>query len=417
MENIRCIKCKIEKPTMSFHVLKTMRSGFSNICKNCKSEDSKKRRELLKLDPQWVEEQRNRSKINYYKNYRSESGLLRYKFNSMKRRCLEKDIQLPNFTFESFVKWSYENGFKDLYDKWVDNDYNTDLSPSVDRINPMVGYIFENMRLINWKDNNKYGNYIKKVSTVNKKIMSIKLNKLWGSSKFINMSVHSKYLYIYLTSHNTINTLGVLSLPLNLISYETGLTIDELRTSTKELIDENYIYVVNDNKDLYWIIPSHFSTVGNSDSTIEKIKSDMKSLPKKVVDFLEKIGISANKKKKKFDKPTPDEIQKYGFSMGYFVDGETFYNFYQNNPKSDDNFWYDSRGKLVLDWKAKLRKVWFKEDRKIRLPKDAPSGYEYFYVMEGEKAVFPTKWENGKPYGYDFTTTKKLQSAFKKQKE
>lgn len=245
----------------------------------------------------------------------------------------------------------------------------------------------------------------------------ISVSKLWGNNKFNSLTNNSKLLYLYLSTTPIINYVGVVQLSPEDIVRSLSFNLGDLRSSTKELIDENYIYVVEDERDIYWIIPSHFSTVGNSDSTIEKIKSDMKSLPKKIVDFLEKIGISANKKKKKFDKPTPDEIQKYGFSMGYFVDGETFYNFYQNNPKSDDNFWYDGRGKLVLDWKAKLRKVWFKEDRKIKLPKDAPSGYEYFYVMEGEKAVFPTKWENGKPYGYDFTTTKKLQSAFKKQKE
>lgn len=244
----------------------------------------------------------------------------------------------------------------------------------------------------------------------------ISVSKLWGNNKFNKLTNNAKLLYLFLATTPNINYVGVVSLSTETIINTLSISLDELREITKELKDKQYIYVVSDVDDLYWIVPAHFSTVGNSDSTIEKIKSDMKSLPNKVVDFLESIGISANKKKKTFNKPTLEEIETYSLSSGFMVDAETFYNFYENNPKSNELFWYDGRGKLVIDWKAKLRKVWFREDNKIKLAKNAPKGFEHFYVKDSSGIIFPEDWKDGKPWHKDFLLTKKLQREFLKIK-
>lgn len=246
--------------------------------------------------------------------------------------------------------------------------------------------------------------------------MGIVVSKLWGNNKFKSLTNNSKLLYLYLVTNTSISYVGVVANEPEDISKNLSLTLDQLRDSMTELVDSNYIYVVKAEGHIYWIVPSHFSTVGNSDSMIEKIKSDMKSLPEKVVQKLESIGISSDKKRKKFDKPTVEEIEMYAMTQGYLIEGKTFYDFYQNNPKSNEHLWYDGRGKLVMDWKAKLRKVWFKDDRKLKLVAGAPKGFEYFHLKEGSSLIFPDGWKEGKPFSKDFLLNKKLQKEFEKIK-
>lgn len=66
------------------------------------------------------------------------------------------------------------------------------------------------------------------------------------------------------------------------------------------------------------------------------------------------------RKNKEFIPPTPKEIQNYGIEKGYKIDGEFIFNYYNEND------WYDSRNKKVLNWKQKIRGVWFKEENKIK---------------------------------------------------
>lgn len=76
----------------------------------------------------------------------------------MKKRAKEKGRPLPDFTKEEFMVWAYEHGFDDLYKTWVQSGFKKDLSPSVDRLDDDKSYIFSNMQLITWEENNQKGN-------------------------------------------------------------------------------------------------------------------------------------------------------------------------------------------------------------------------------------------------------------------
>ena len=413
-----CKECKVEKSINDFYKQNKMRDGLSNLCKECKSKSSKNRRDTNKLDPRWVEKERNRSRENKFKYYRTENGLLIHKFSKMKSKSLERGHTLPEFTFEEFVKWCYENDFLSLFTEWKDNNYIESLSPSIDRINPSIGYVFENMRLITWEGNEKYNHYVRKNITSNKNIMSVKLDRLWGNSKFIKLSVNSKYLYVYLTTHKTINTAGVVSVPLELMSLETGLTVNEIRESSKELINEKYIYIKACEGNIYFIIPSHFATLPSNGGTVEKIKSDMAGLPDVMRDYLESIGITAGKKYKIFIKPSPDEIEQYCLSQGHFVNGSEVYEYYErvSKDRGKTEIWVDKNGTQVKDWKMKLKNVWCKPTNKLQKRDKAPKGFEYFFVTIDGKLCFPDTWKDGQPKSEDFTVNRALQIKFNKLK-
>lgn len=87
----------------------------------------------------------------------------------------------------------------------------------------------------------------------------------------------------------------------------------------------------------------------------------------KVVDFLnelENIDKEEEDKRRRrmpFMAPTIEEVRKYFEENGYDPDfGETRWHYY------NDANWHDSKGSPVLNWKQKMRAVWFKPDNKIK---------------------------------------------------
>jgi len=62
------------------------------------------------------------------------------------------------FTVQDFIRWLKENGYDARYKDWESSAYKKQLSPSVDRIDPLQGYTFKNMQLLTWEENRLKGN-------------------------------------------------------------------------------------------------------------------------------------------------------------------------------------------------------------------------------------------------------------------
>lgn len=75
---------------------------------------------------------------------------------------------------------------------------------------------------------------------------------------------------------------------------------------------------------------------------------------------------SSNKKKytkKKFIPPTIEQIKEYAKESGYDIDAAHVFKYYNTAG------WKDSEGKPVLNWKQKIRGVWFRPENKKIDPK------------------------------------------------
>lgn len=249
--------------------------------------------------------------------------------------------------------------------------------------------------------------------------MAVKITNLWGNGLFNQLHNNSKLLYIYLTSNPSINSVGVSCLTPDFICSQLCLTIEEMREASIELINNKYIIVKDYNEVIYFIVPKHFSTVGNSESNIEKMKSDLKALPKELKEYLDSIGISVSKKFKPFDEPSAEEIEAFAMDRGFLINGQEVIDYYRGQAKLRglEGQWVDSRGKRVRDWKGKVINVWIKKAKEIILPDNAPEEYKYLRVFVNGEYYTPSDWKDGQPQHKDFLIRKELIKEYERWKK
>lgn len=247
--------------------------------------------------------------------------------------------------------------------------------------------------------------------------MAVKMGKLWSNSKFSSLTNNSKLFYIYLSTSPDINSVGVCSLDIKVVSLQVSMTVYELRESMIELVDKDFILCDNIDGELFFTVLAHFNTLPKSDSTVLKVTRDLESLPSKLVKELSRLGISTDRKAVKFIEPTVQEVQDFALSKGYKIDAEGVIKYYrgQAEKRGKSGVWLDSMGKQVKDWRAKLRIVWFKDENKLKVLPNAPKGFESFYVEIDGKTIFPDAWKNGQPFSKNIGVNKKLKEEYEKR--
>ena len=127
-----CKDCGSEKELSEFY-------GVQNECKDCTKSRVKK----------------NSERVGNAYDF-SPKGVFRVIYKTQKRhQKLRGHGELP-YTKEQLVAWMVGNGFYSLFDRWVESDYKKHLKPSVDRVNDLNGYSFDNVRLGTWQDNREH---------------------------------------------------------------------------------------------------------------------------------------------------------------------------------------------------------------------------------------------------------------------
>lgn len=130
-ELIKCSKCLELKPRSSFTRRLNRKSGHRSSCRACSNIVS-----------------------NNYK--KSKEGLIRGILVQQKRSSKKRLHNSPNYSLDEFREWFYaQYNFEELYNNWVNSNYNKKLTPSVDRKNDLEPYTFDNIRLVTWEDNMK----------------------------------------------------------------------------------------------------------------------------------------------------------------------------------------------------------------------------------------------------------------------
>lgn len=245
--------------------------------------------------------------------------------------------------------------------------------------------------------------------------MAIKISKLWQETTFNRYSKNAKLLYLYLLTNPQINILGVVEQDVQVVCKETSISYNEMRVAAKELVDTKKLVVEKSVDSFFFVLLGFYkSNTTKSESTLIKVKEVLDTYPQSFITKLDDIGIKLNVVVNKFVVPTPKEVSEYALGLGYSVDGKTFVDYYNNSSVNRlDGKWQDGRGKLITDWKAKVRKVWCKDSNKLVVLEGCPKGMENFSIDFLDKTYYPDSWVDGLPSHVDFGIKKMLQKKFK----
>lgn len=240
----------------------------------------------------------------------------------------------------------------------------------------------------------------------------VKVGKLWGDAKFASLSPYSKLLYCYLLTQPSITTLGILVLDIERINLDLKLKgSDELHEAFAELKSKEYIDFFFSNETILTIhVINHFRSLPKSKSIIKKGIEEGKGAKGSLRAMLHNHFVAEDFKDTNFIPPTPKEVTDYAMGLGYQVNGKDFVSYYE------DNDWYDKNNKKVRNWKAKVSKVWCREDKKLKTAEDAPKEFKYFFVdIEDGVRVFPESWKDGLPSHSNFIYAQYLIDEFNKR--
>lgn len=85
---------------------------------------------------------------------RTPQGLVRHVFNNQRLTSRRAGRPEPTYTYKQLEDWFLNHpNFQKLYNAWVASDYDRNLSPSVDRKDNTLGYSFNNIELMTWRQN------------------------------------------------------------------------------------------------------------------------------------------------------------------------------------------------------------------------------------------------------------------------
>ena len=84
---------------------------------------------------------------------RTYKGLTANLYAKIRERSKRNDRQNNEFTLAEFRTYLNTTDIHRLFKRWQECGYKTDRRPSVDRINPLKGYTFDNMQVITAKEN------------------------------------------------------------------------------------------------------------------------------------------------------------------------------------------------------------------------------------------------------------------------
>lgn len=128
-----CTKCKQSKELLNFKKESKSKDGLSYFCKPCAKKMAEK-----------------------YNN--SKKGVVTSIYGSQKRNSKKRGHNQPTYTKQELSEWLLNDWlFNLLYDNWVNCGYIKSMKPSVDRINDNKGYLFGNIQIMTWGENNQKG--------------------------------------------------------------------------------------------------------------------------------------------------------------------------------------------------------------------------------------------------------------------
>lgn len=151
----KCKRCGQLKDLTEFSKASNNRDGYNNTCKPCVVA-------------------RNRD------YWRTPEGRLSQIYAHQQVISRERGHPSPQYTRNELYDWAFQNQYEQLYLQWKSANYPKNLTPSIDRLNDLLGYSLQNIQLVTWDENNQkmydQRKTCQRVTQQNKKIEQLSLD-------------------------------------------------------------------------------------------------------------------------------------------------------------------------------------------------------------------------------------------------
>lgn len=129
-----CSKCGNYLSKNSFHKDRTKASGLKSSCKPCM---------LL-----------TNSALKY-----DRLQLINKRYLDQRYRSIKRNHPLPDYTSQELITWALnQDNYDSIFKEWESSGYDKRLAPSFDRVNSMLPYTLDNLRLTTWEINDTNNN-------------------------------------------------------------------------------------------------------------------------------------------------------------------------------------------------------------------------------------------------------------------
>ena len=168
----KCSKCGGYKALNCFTKSKNGTHGVHNYCAECQREYNKTAR-------------------------KTKSGVISMIYSNQKIHSDRRGHEYPLYTIDELREWLLDQPlFHELYEKWVESNYNKELKPSCDRKDDSMGYSLDRLQLMTWEKNNSKGNKsIRECDIIvksNPQIPIVSVNRFTGEVSYYKSASEAK---------------------------------------------------------------------------------------------------------------------------------------------------------------------------------------------------------------------------------
>jgi len=159
-------------------------------------------------------------------NQRTQDGLASLMYRTQKVSSQKRGMAAPIYTVNEFKSWLFsQEKFLVLYYAWVESGYDRWKKPSVDRKDDGISYMFSNIQLMTWKEN-QVKSCLDRTSGVNTKSAS----EVW------QYDLEGNFICKYFSQSHASRVTGVNKGNLNTSVKKKGKTAGGFIWSEKEMI-------------------------------------------------------------------------------------------------------------------------------------------------------------------------------------
>lgn len=158
-----CRQCKAEKPVDDFHRDQTKPGGLSPVCKSCACENQRlyrnnNREKVAARKRKYYDT--HEQKVKYHNRKYNKANRAKRLISNARDRATKRDLAFDLWDHLEHIKKRIDIGVCEMTGIAFDLDsIRAFNSPSIDRIDPIKGYVYSNIRIIIHGMNCALGNW------------------------------------------------------------------------------------------------------------------------------------------------------------------------------------------------------------------------------------------------------------------